>query len=89
MVDSPYTNIGPSKGNEMFADATKTSGFQAFDSLALFVARIGAVVSGAQEASRVYNRLSQLSDGALAARGLGREDVTRLTLQALDGTGSR
>ena len=73
----------------MFADATKTSGFQAFDGLALFVARIGAVVSGAQEAIRVYNRLSQLSDGALAARGLGREDVARLTLQALDGTGSR
>lgn len=73
----------------MFAPATNTSGFHGFDSLVSFFAQIGAAFTGAQEANRVYLELSRLSDAGLAARGLTREDVGRLTLQALNGVAAR
>jgi hypothetical protein len=56
--------------------------FHAIEGVVQFFATLGATFAGAQEARRVYERLSHLSDSQLAARGLTREDVTRLTLQA-------
>ena len=67
----------------MFAHATNSPGFQAIDALAQSLARIGAAVGGALEANRVYRRLSGLSNAQLAARGLNREDIGRMTLQVL------
>ena len=67
----------------MFAPATNNSAVHASDSLALFFARIGAALSGAQAANRLYRRLSRLSNSQLAARGLKREDLGRMTLQIL------
>jgi len=68
----------------MFASATKNSGFHALDELGHALARIGAAFAGAQEATRVYSTLSRLSAGQLAARGLNRDDISRLTLQVLN-----
>jgi hypothetical protein len=69
----------------MFATATKTVGFHPLDSVGLFFAHLAAAFAAAQTANRVYRQLSGLSDSQLAARGLTREDVNRLTLQALNG----
>jgi uncharacterized protein YjiS (DUF1127 family) len=70
----------------MFAPATNKPAahhiFHACEGVLQFFATLGATFAGAQEARRVYERLSHLSDRQLAARGLTREDVTRLTLQA-------
>jgi len=68
----------------MFASATKNAGFHAFDELGHAIARIGAAFVGAQEAARVYSALSRLSASELAARGLSREDIGRVTLQTLN-----
>jgi len=67
----------------MFAHATHTPSHGIFDSVSLFFARLGAALNGAAEANRVYRELSSLSSGALAARGLAREDIGRMTYQAL------
>lgn len=80
-----YTNIRSLKGTTMFATATKTVGFHPLDSIGLFFARFGAAFAAAQNATRLYQQLSGLSDSQLAARGLNRDDVTRLTLEALNG----
>jgi hypothetical protein len=80
-----YTNIRSLKGTPMFATATKTVGFHSLDSVGLFFAHLAAAFAGAQHANRLYRQLSGLSDSQLAARGLTREDVNRLTLQALNG----
>lgn len=69
----------------MFAPATKPSPFQTFDSLAHWFADITTALAGAMNAYHVYNQLSGLSDSQLAARGMTREDISRATLQALDG----
>ena len=68
----------------MFATATKSVGFHPLDSIGLFFARLAAAIAGAQNANRLYHQLSALSERQLAARGLTRDDVNRLTLQALD-----
>lgn len=68
----------------MFATATKTVGFHPLDSVGLFFARLAAAFAGAQSANRVYQQLSGMSDSQLAARGLTRDDINRLTLQALN-----
>jgi hypothetical protein len=68
----------------MFATATKTAGFHPLDSVGLFFAHLAAALTGAQAANRVYRELSGLSNSQLAARGLTREDVSRLTLEALN-----
>ena len=67
----------------MFASATNSLGFQGIDSLGQFFARIAAALTGALAANRVYRRLSGLSNAQLAARGLDREDIGRMTLQVL------
>jgi len=72
----------------MFAPATSkpaSHGFPAFDGVVRFLAAVAASLAAAKEASRVYESLSRLSDSQLAARGLTREDVNRLTLEALSG----
>jgi len=69
----------------MFATATKTIGFHPLESVGLFFARFAAAFAAAQTANRLYRQLSGLSDRQLAARGLTREDVNRLTLDALNG----
>ena len=70
----------------MFASATNKPAahhlFHAVERVLQFIATLGAAFAGAQEARRVYERLSHLSDSQLAARGLTREDVNRLTLEA-------
>ncbi|GAB4394347.1 MAG: hypothetical protein Tsb0032_18660 [Kiloniellaceae bacterium] len=68
----------------MFAPATKPSPFQVFDGLGQFLARSAAAVASAWEAHRVYQQLSSLSASELAARGLSREDISRMTLRALN-----
>ncbi len=68
----------------MFAHATNNPGFHFVEDLGLVLSRIGAVFAGAQQAKRVYEELSRLSAGELAARGMSREDIARLTLQAMD-----
>ena len=73
----------------MFAHATETTPIHAVDHLALFFSRLAAAFGGAMEANRVYNRYSRLSDRELARRGLDREDVNRMTLQALSNAVSR
>lgn len=73
----------------MFASATNSSGFHVIDEMAQVFSRIGAAFAGAQEANRVYNRLSGLSAEQLAARGLSREDIGRMTLQALTSVADR
>jgi hypothetical protein len=84
MVQPTYTNIRSSKGIQMFAPATKHFGFQGFDGLLHFFAQLGAAFAGALAANRVYHDLARLSDAELAARGLTRDDVVRMTLQALN-----
>lgn len=69
----------------MFAPATKPSPLHAFDVLGDWFHRITMALAGAWEAQRVYNRLSGLSPSQLAARGMTREDVNQVVLQALDG----
>lgn len=73
----------------MFAHATHTSPHGIFDSVGLFFARLGAAINGAAEANRVYRELSGLSGSALAARCLAREDIPRMTYQALLHGGNR
>ncbi|GAB4361339.1 MAG: hypothetical protein Kow00114_15810 [Kiloniellaceae bacterium] len=73
----------------MFAPATNHSVFHVFDELGHALGRIAAAFVGAQEAARVYGALSRLSDSQLAARGLAREDIGRMTLQALDNATDR
>lgn len=68
----------------MFATATKKPAVPSFDGVGQFLGQIVAVFAGAKAASRTYDRLSRLSDQQLAARGLTRDDVARLTLQALE-----
>ena len=70
----------------MFASATNNAGFHLFDELGHFLSRFGASFVAAQEATRVYGRLSRLSSDELASRGLQREDIGRLTLQALNAS---
>lgn len=67
----------------MFAHAAPKLAFPFLDSLGHFFGGLAAAFSGAQAANRVYGQLSRLSDAQLAARGLTREDVARLTLEAL------
>ncbi len=67
----------------MFAHATDTASPQVVDHPGQFIARLGAGLRGGLEANRVYKQLSQLSGSQLAARGLTREDLGRMTLQAL------
>lgn len=67
----------------MFAHATHTSSHGFSDGLSGFFARVIAAFAGVSEATRVYNELSSLSQEALAARGLVREDIARMTFQAL------
>ena len=69
----------------MFALATKPSPFQTFGNLGQWFARITTALSGAMNAYHVYNRLSGLSASQLTARGMTREDISRATLQALNG----
>ncbi len=69
----------------MFAHATKPSPLHVFDHLGQILARSGAVLTGAWEANRVYNRLSGLSAAQLAARGLTRDEISRETLRTLNG----
>lgn len=72
----------------MFAPATSkpsSHGFPSFDGIVRLFAALAASFAAAKEAGRVYERLSRLSDSQLAARGLTREDVNRLTLEALSG----
>jgi hypothetical protein len=73
----------------MFAHATNTSPVHAVDHLVQFADRIGSALVGAWEARRVYSQFSRLSDSQLAARGLTREDVSRMTLQALTNATGR
>ena len=73
----------------MFASATNNSGFHVIDEVAQVLSRIGAAFAGALEANRVYNRLSGLSSDQLAARGLSREDISRMTLLALTSVADR
>ena len=68
----------------MFAHATNNPGFHFVEDLGLVFSRIGAAFAGAQQAKRVYEQLSRLSSDELAARGMDREDIGRLTLQALN-----
>ena len=68
----------------MFATATKTVGFHPLDSVGLFFARFAAAFTAAQNANRLHHQLSMLSDSQLAAHGLTREDVNRLTFEALN-----
>ncbi len=68
----------------MFATATKTVSFHPLENVGQFFARCAAAFAGAQAANRLYGQLSGLSDRQLAARGLTRDDVSRLTLQALN-----
>ena len=70
----------------MFATATRADGFSWVDSLGHFVASFAAAFAGAQNASRLYRELSSLSEAQLATRGLVREDVNRMTLQALNNS---
>jgi hypothetical protein len=73
----------------MFAPATSKSpshGFPSFDGAVRFFTALAASLAAAKEAGRVYESLSRLSDSQLAARGLTREDVNRLTLEALSGS---
>jgi hypothetical protein len=70
----------------MFAHATKPSPFQTIDSLGHWFARITTALAGAMNAYHVYTRLSGLSTSQLAARGMTREDISRATLQALNGS---
>ena len=67
----------------MFAHATNSASPQIIDLLGQFGSRLGAALAGALEANRVYSQLSRLSGSQLAARGLSREDINRMTLQAL------
>jgi len=69
----------------MFAPATKPTPFQTFDNLGQWFARITTALAGAMDAYHVYTRLSGLSASQLAARGMTREDISRATLQALNG----
>ncbi|MGF1592051.1 MAG: DUF1127 domain-containing protein [Kiloniellaceae bacterium] len=68
----------------MFAPATHASGLHVLDSLGRFFAGFAAAFRGAQEAERVYRELASLSDDQLAERGLTRDDIARMTLQALN-----
>ncbi len=68
----------------MFANATHTASPQIVDHLGHFAARLGAGLRGGLEANRVYRELSALSGSQLAARGLVREDLGRMTSQALN-----
>jgi hypothetical protein len=67
----------------MFAPATNRFDSPVFDSLGHFIANVAAAFTGAKAADRVYRQLSHLSDSQLAARGLTRADISRLTLRAL------
>jgi uncharacterized protein YjiS (DUF1127 family) len=67
----------------MFAHAAHTTTHGFGDSLSGFFARVIAAFAGVAEATRVYNELSRLSPDALKARGLVREDIARMTFQAL------
>ncbi|HMA14399.1 MAG TPA: hypothetical protein VKP12_06415 [Kiloniellaceae bacterium] len=72
----------------MFAPATSkpsSPGFPSFDGILHFFAALAASFAATKEAGRVYERLARLSDSQLAARGLTRDDVNRLTLEALSG----
>ena len=73
----------------MFAHATNVVSPSLFDHLSLFWQRVRAALAGAREANRVYAELSSLSATQLAARGLVREDLPRMTLQALKAASSR
>ena len=67
----------------MFAHATQTTTQGFGDNLSHFFARVIAAFAGVAEATRVYNELSGLSQDALRVRGLVREDIGRMTFQAL------
>lgn len=68
----------------MFADATPKSGFPGLVAgVRRFFADFRAAFVAAQNAKRVFRDLSRLTDEQLAARGLTRADVARLTQQAL------
>jgi uncharacterized protein YjiS (DUF1127 family) len=67
----------------MFAPAATKPSVQILDSLGHFFSNLAAAYNGAVEAKRVYSRLSHLSNEQLAARGLTRDDIARLTLEAL------
>ncbi|MEO3430131.1 hypothetical protein AAFN88_14820 [Pelagibius sp. CAU 1746] len=69
----------------MFATATKPSPFRVIEDLGQWIARITTVLADAMNAYHVYSRLSGLSASQLAARGMTREDISRATLEALDG----
>lgn len=73
----------------MFAPATNNPVFHVFDDLAHALGRIGAAFTGAQQATRVYSALSHLSASQLAARGLSREDIGRVTLKVLNDATDR
>lgn len=68
----------------MFATATKRPAVPSFEGFGQFLSHLVAAFAGARAASRTYDRLSRLSDEQLAARGLTRNDVARLTLEALE-----
>jgi len=68
----------------MFAPATNKPALPSFDGLGHFFSQVVAAFTGAQAAARVYERLSRLSQQELAARGLTRDDISRLTLEALE-----
>jgi len=72
------------KGTDMFAHATETAPLQIADQLGHFMSRLTAAFAGAQEANRVFTHFSRLSDRQLTARGLTREDINRMSLQALN-----
>lgn len=82
-----YAYILLSKGIQMFAPAATKPSFPFLDGVAHFFSTLAAVFSGAQQARRVYERLSRLSDAQLAARGLTRDDIARLALEAMAGGG--
>ena len=67
----------------MFAHATEATSPRLLDDLSLLAIRLRAALAGAREANRVYRQLSSLSSAQLVARGLVREDIARMTLQAL------
>lgn len=70
----------------MFADAIKKSEFpgaQVVGSVWQFLTNVFEAFAAGRKAYGIYHELSRLSDQQLAARGLTRGDVTRLTLEAL------
>ena len=67
----------------MFAHATEALAPSLFDRLNLVVLRFRAALAGAAEANRVYRELASLSSAQMAARGLVRDDIARMTLQSL------